>query len=206
VRGHYGLHMMLVEPKLEADEQGIAGGAVKGRKRLVEEQKPRLGSQRTGESHALRFAAREILRTAVEQVCCVHQLQHFPDSLETRGTVKPVQPIRDIGLDAEMREESGLLSDHRSLTASGFEAETAGRISEQIAVEGNVCVFLAAGICQVEPGEKAKQRTFSRARGTEDDGPLGGESALDLQMKAAAAGVEGQLKHDGLHESGRPGR
>ena len=46
------------------------------------------------------------------------------------------------------------------------------------------------GVGEVKAGQQAQQRGFARAGGAEDDGPIGGEAALDLQMEAAAAGIE----------------
>jgi hypothetical protein len=57
VGGHDRLDVVFGGPILEPDEQCIAGSAVKGGERLVEQQQPGFGRQCAGEGDALGFAA-----------------------------------------------------------------------------------------------------------------------------------------------------
>jgi hypothetical protein len=143
VGGKDSLDLVRFEPGLQAGEKGIAGGAVQGGEGLVQKQETGQGSQRTGQGYALRFAAGEVLRAAVDQVGGTHQIEHFFDASCTAGTVKAVEPVGYICGHAEVREECGLLRHQGCLPAAGGERKAVDGVGEQSAVEGNAAALRA---------------------------------------------------------------
>ena len=198
VRDHDDLRVMLAEPELQTGEEGVAGGAVEGREGFVEEQKARTRGQGASEGNALRLTAGEILRAAIGKLCRANEFEHLINASGAIAAVYLCQAVGHIGCDAQMREERGLLRDKRSLAASRSGPGTAGCVRKDAAVECDAGDFASTVACPVEAGEKANDGAFAGAGGAEDDGPGGGEAALDLKVEAAAAGFERKFKHQCL--------
>ena len=88
---------------------------VQRRKRLVEQQHPRLGDRRACQRHALLLAARQIGRQPVRQLGQAHLFHHPIGGLVALGLRLPAHPQRkcDVVADGEMRKQRVGLEHHR---------------------------------------------------------------------------------------------
>ncbi len=103
------LHLLNQLPHL------LAEAGVEGAQGLVQEQQARLGDERARQRHPLLLAAGELAGTAVSEALHPHPPERRIDAagdLIPRNTSHP-EPEADVRGDAHVREEQGLLKDHR---------------------------------------------------------------------------------------------
>ena len=105
------------------------------------------------------------------------------------SAVQAAQPVGYIGGGVEMRKERGLLRDQRGEAMAGRKPQAAFGVRERIAVECDAAVRRFVAASAIQTGEKAKQRAFACAGVAEDHCPVGGETALHLEMEAAAVRI-----------------
>jgi hypothetical protein len=124
---------------------------------------------------------------AVYQPGAPDQLKHFFNACRAPGAIEAGQAIRHVGCDAHVREERRLLGNESSFAATWLEERACIGIGDVFVVEND-----APAIGAVEAREEKQESALARAGGTEDDGPIGREAALDVQVEASAAGVGGR--------------
>src|SRR5579863_8868114 len=98
-----------------------------------------------------------------------------------------------------------MLRDHADAAAAGREIQSVGGVGERFTV-----VRDDGEVGRIEAGDEAKKGAFAGAGWAEDDGPLRAQSAVELKMKAAAAGVDAEfetgVRHGGLRVTSRSHR
>jgi hypothetical protein len=104
----------------------------------------------------LGFTAGEIWRPTAVQLSRIHQFEHLAYALVSRGAVEAVKSISNVGVNAEMREESGLLSNQRGMPMTWFEPKAELGVGERLMVEHDVRPGSPMGAELVQPGKQTK--------------------------------------------------
>ena len=100
-----------------------------------------------------------------------------------------------MAVDAQVRKQRRLLRDKRGLAAA--RAAVQARAVSVSAPSKSTRRVARSG--PVQSRKQAQQRALARAGRPKDHRPIGRKAALQLKMKAAAARLECQFKHGGLH-------
>ncbi len=152
--------------------------------RLVQEQHARVARERPREGDALPFATRELAGPRLRQVRDVEALEQLADTL--------LAAVRDVRLDAQVREERVLLEDEPDLPLVGPAEEPAVDVDPHVVVERH-----PAGAGPHQARDHAQDRGLARARG-----PHERDRALDLEREAQLKGAkrEGEVRREGCHE------
>ncbi len=116
------LNTIFAQPGLQADQKRIAGDAVERGKRLIEEKQARRWRECSGQCHALRLTAGEILWPASGEIGSTSKIQHFFHPASARGAIEIAQTVGNIGSGGEVRKERRLLRDQRGLAMAGRDA------------------------------------------------------------------------------------
>ncbi len=179
---------------LQADEQRIAGDAVERGKWLVEQEQTRARA-----------------RAPAPKPRAAPGRRRDPAGGERRGRLRrrdPASPPRGgrggasrgcAGHRPRWRRRSGEGRARAAARPARFgDGRAAGGLRCAVSVSARPSRAMRPRSGPVEAGEQAQQRALACAGGAEDHGPIGGEAALHLEVEAAAARVERELKHRGL--------
>src|SRR5579875_802344 len=102
-------HLCLITQPFEIGENLGLASCVERRKRLVEQQQPRLHEERPTDGDTLPLASRKISRPAIQQPAEIEQIDHPREGLcVNREAVHPAA-VREVVLDRQMGKQPPLL-------------------------------------------------------------------------------------------------
>src|ERR1700728_4423652 len=109
------------DAKVEREEPGqdvLSGAVVEGGERLIEQKQFGIWGERTSERNAPAFSAGKPRGSAVGEVFCTEEPQHFGDTLGARRPVEVADAECDVVANAQVGKESGLLGDESNRPAA----------------------------------------------------------------------------------------
>ena len=127
--------------------------------RLVQQEHPRLGGQRTGQRHALLLPAGELVHAAPLQARQVDQLERARDPLRQLGAahVERLEPEADILADVEVGEQRVVLEHHPEPAMHRFHP------GDILALDQD-----APLVRGLEPGQQPEHRGLAAAAGPQE--------------------------------------
>jgi|GEM_PF-4045575 len=155
--------------------QVAAGNGVDRAEGFVHQQQVGLDRQRAGDAHALRLAARQLVRPAAAVVGQAGQLQRRVDTALAFRAIQAqaFQPIADIAAHRAPGHQAAVLEHHRAAAASGPRRRLKAH-------------FARSGLGQ--PGRGAQQRRLAHARSAHHCHEA---ACLDIQRQALDDGRGG---------------
>src|SRR5579864_4086767 len=171
-------------PGAQVVEDVSLGGRVERSERFVKQQDAGIGHERARQGGALAFASRNFLRATAAQLSDAEGVEDRGDAVLAILRFDAIETIENVGFDAKMREQRGVLKNVTDIAA------THGQVDSSLGVEKNAPADAnAARVGTDEAGDAVEQRGLARAGGAEQDGEAGWRGDLDVEQECSVAGV-----------------
>ena len=197
VRDQNRLHTLFAQPRLQPQNQRVAGSCRRARRRAHRAEAIAAGARARAPGPRAALLRRRDAADGGGRGRLRRPAPAFLQRGRAAGAIEAREAVGHIRGDAQVREERRLLRDKRSLAAAGLEK----------------CAGIGVGECRRRAryvrGRAGRARRagaaacFCLRRRGRRSRSIRKRSGIPLQMKAAAARIECELKHGGLRAGGR---
>ena len=171
-------------PGAQVVEDVSLGGRVERSERFVQQQDAGIGHERARQGDPLALASGNFLRATAAQPSDAKGVEDRGGAVLAILRVEAVEAIENVGFDAEMRKQRGVLKNVTDIAATHGQVDASLGVEEHAPADAN-----AARVGADEAGDAVEQRGLARAGGAEQDGEAGRRGDFDIEQELTIAGV-----------------